>query len=119
MYAEAIAERQQLFRLAGDDEDAQALGEDFKALGFQAVMRQLYLITLESLEEAAKTQYVSPTAFAVAYAKLDDKEHAFAWLEKADAERTSSISGLKTNPEFDNLRSDPRFAALVKKMGLS
>ena len=60
----------------------------------------------------------SPVVFASVYAALGDKEQAFEWLEKAFAERHPGLRGLKTNPHFDGLRSDPRFADLLRRMGL-
>jgi hypothetical protein len=51
------------------------------------------------------------------YAMLGEKEAAFATLEKAFASR-SGILYIKTDPELDNIRSDPRFADLLRRMGL-
>jgi tetratricopeptide (TPR) repeat protein len=118
MYDQSIAELQEALRAHGDTQDAEDLGEDFKALGFEPLMRQLHQATLDSLKEDAKTRYVSPLGFAISYAKLGDKDQAFPWLEKAVAEHCPPVVSLKTNPEFDGLRSDPRFTALVKRMGL-
>jgi len=52
------------------------------------------------------------------YTALGDKEQAFSWLEKALAENDIALPYLKVNPAFDPLRSDPRFAELLKKVGL-
>ena len=81
-------------------------------------MRGIYRGFLDALNEKAKQGYVSPAEFAVAYARLGDKDQAFAWLEKAYAERSPWLGFLKSDPDFDNLRSDPRFAELVKRIGL-
>jgi tetratricopeptide (TPR) repeat protein len=118
MHAQAIAEQQQNFLLSDDKESADGLGEDFKALGYEEVMRQQYQATLESFKESAKTQYVSPFFFAMTYAKLGDKDAAFAWLEKAYAERSPWLMFLTVDPDVDNIRSDPRLAAIVKRIGL-
>ncbi len=53
------------------------------------------------------------------YFGLDDKDKAFEWLEKAYQERPQLLPYLKTQPLWDGLRSDPRFTALLKKMGLA
>jgi eukaryotic-like serine/threonine-protein kinase len=119
MHQEAIAEQQQAFVVSGDQESADGLGADFKALGYDEVMRQQYQATLDGFKEAAKAQYVSPMNFAMTYAKLGDKDAAFAWLEKAFAERSPWVVFLNEDPDFDDIRSDPRFAALVKRIGLS
>jgi len=49
---------------------------------------------------------------------LGDKEQAFRWLNTAYQERDWLLVGLKTNFLLDPLRSDPRFAELVRKVGL-
>jgi TolB-like protein/Flp pilus assembly protein TadD len=118
MYKEAIAERQQTFLLAGYKEDAEGLGQDFEALGYEEVMRRLNQSTLDSLKESAKSGYVSPFAFAECYAKLGDGDQAFMWLDKAATERAPWVTFVKTDPDFDGLHPDPRFAALLKRIGL-
>jgi len=52
------------------------------------------------------------------YARLGEKDQAFAWLEKAYAERADEILRLKEELDFDNLRSDPRYADLLRRIGL-
>ncbi len=52
------------------------------------------------------------------YAIFGDHESALAWLERSDAERTSLHYTLPTHPGLDGLRSEPRFIALLKNMGL-
>ena len=52
------------------------------------------------------------------YAGLGDKDEAFEWLEKGYDEQHSYLSHLKVAPEWDNLRSDPRYHALLMKIGL-
>jgi non-specific serine/threonine protein kinase len=118
MHKEAIGEWQQSFIQAGDEESARALGEDFEAKGYGDVMRSLYLGVLDSLREGATLGYVSPFSFALAYAKLGENDQAFAWLEKAYAERSPWLAYLAADPDFDSLRSDPRFAQFVKRIGL-
>ncbi len=73
---------------------------------------------LAELQELSKQRYVSPGLFALIYAALGDKDQAFAWLEKAVAEHDLFTARLKVDQRFDNLRSDPRFAELVKRVGL-
>ncbi|HEY6122387.1 MAG TPA: tetratricopeptide repeat protein, partial [Pyrinomonadaceae bacterium] len=52
------------------------------------------------------------------YARLGDRDHAFIWLEKAYEAREPWLVYTKISPVYDNLHSDPRFAAFLKKMGL-
>lgn len=55
---------------------------------------------------------------ATLYADLGDKDQAFRWLNTAYEERDWLLEGLRTNFQLDPLRSDPRFAELVRKVGL-
>jgi eukaryotic-like serine/threonine-protein kinase len=55
---------------------------------------------------------------ALVYAALRDKEQAFAWLEQAYQERDTFLAWLKVDPEFDVLHADPRFADLVRRIGI-
>ena len=64
-------------------------------------------------------QPVSPFFIALVYTALGDKDEAFRWLEKAVAERSGSVRYLKIEPRLDPLRSDPRFEALLRQVGLS
>jgi tetratricopeptide (TPR) repeat protein len=73
---------------------------------------------LDELREMSKRRYVSPYLIAVVYAGLGDKDQAFAWLEKAYQDRSFFLIWLKVEPCFDSLRSDPRFADLVRRIGL-
>jgi TolB-like protein/Flp pilus assembly protein TadD len=73
---------------------------------------------LAELEERSKREYVPPTAPALVYTGLGDKDQAFAWLDRASAERDSWLLHLKSHSLFDSLRSDPRFTRLLKQMHL-
>lgn len=74
---------------------------------------------LERLFALSRETYVSPFLFAYAYAPLGDAESAFEWLERAYAEKNPMLVFLRVDPGFDVLRSDPRFAALVARMGFT
>jgi hypothetical protein len=55
---------------------------------------------------------------ALVYAALGENDLAFARLEKGYQRREESLLSLKVDPKADRLRSDPRFVALLKKMGV-
>ncbi len=74
---------------------------------------------LGELDELAKHRYVSPYERAVVHAGLGETEEAFAWLEKAYAERAGWLVYLQVEPRLDRLRSDPRFGDLVRRVGLA
>jgi tetratricopeptide (TPR) repeat protein len=52
-------------------------------------------------------------------ARLGDLDHAFAWLEKSYAARSARLTHLKVDARYDNLRADPRFADLLRRVGLA
>jgi eukaryotic-like serine/threonine-protein kinase len=118
MHADAIAAQQRVLTLAGDQETAAALGRDFAANGYDHAMRRFYRGLLDGLLEANTAGWVSPIAFAIAYTKLGDRDRAFEWLEKAYAERAPWLTMMSADPDFEPLRSDPRFAVLEKRIGL-
>src|SRR5436305_2781287 len=73
---------------------------------------------LRELEELAKRQYVSPTAFVTIYLGLGEKEKALDSLEKAYEEQDSACWYLKIDQIYDSVRNEPRFQAILKKVGL-
>jgi TolB-like protein/tetratricopeptide (TPR) repeat protein len=76
------------------------------------------LRVLEELKKRSQTGYVPAGAFVNAYLGLGDNEQAFAWMERAYQEQSNILQFLKVHPFFDPLRSDPRFANLVRRVGL-
>ncbi len=55
---------------------------------------------------------------AVVYTALSDRDRAFEWLDKAYDERDYQMSLIKVDPRMDSLRADPRYAELLRRMGL-
>jgi len=74
---------------------------------------------LEGLKARSGKTYVSPAHIATIYAGLGEKDQAFEWLEKAYAARSRSLAWLNVAQEWNGLRSDPRFTALLAKVGLA
>lgn len=72
---------------------------------------------IKELEERSKKEYVSPALLGVFHAALGESDAAFALMDQACAERDIKLRNLKTEPIYDPLRSDPRFKALLKKVG--
>jgi len=73
---------------------------------------------LSDLKVISKHRYIIPTYYAIIYAGLGDKDKAFEWLEKGYREG-GLLTGLKTDPQWDSLRTDSRFADLLKRVGLA
>jgi len=116
LYEEAVAPLQTSMALLGADinDELGILGYLYGRLGRKSEA----LEQLEALDElAAKGRYVSPLNRAWVYIGLDDKDQAFAWLEKGEI-RGGWMTWLKVSFLFDPLRDDPRFTELLKKMNL-
>jgi adenylate cyclase len=90
------------------------LGYAYAAAGER---RKAQAIIVE-LEQASSKQWVSPFATALIYLGLGEKRQALDGLEKAYDARSQWLTLLKVDKMFDPLRSDPRFIALQKKVGL-
>jgi TolB-like protein/DNA-binding winged helix-turn-helix (wHTH) protein/Tfp pilus assembly protein PilF len=73
---------------------------------------------LQKLTDSARLRYVAPSWMAIVNIPLGDKDQAFFWLEKSYQDRSEHMLYLKVEPLIDPLRSDPRFASLLKRVGL-
>ncbi len=73
---------------------------------------------LEELKKRKQAGYVPAAAFVNAYLGLGDYDQAFAWFERAYQEKSNILQFLKVHPFFDPVRGDPRFADLVRRVGL-
>lgn len=71
---------------------------------------------LQSLSETARHTYVPPTHFALIETALGERDQAFAHLEAAFAMHDARLALLKIDPKWDDLRSDPRFDALLRRL---
>ena len=112
---EAIGESQKARQIAGTiAEPLSSLGRAYALKGEVSEARKV----LVELTELSKNNWVSPYNFAVIYAALGDKDQAMASLEKAFEERSWYVTDLAVDPKVDNLRSDPRFADLLRRMNL-
>jgi len=117
-YPQAIQEFETSAQFAGDKnyaEFAAALGAGFRSGGWPSALHKAIEVYLA--QRKSKTGYVSPYGIVQLYADLGDKEHAFEWLNTAYQEHDSGLTGLRTDFTLDSLRSDPRYAELVRKIG--
>jgi len=73
---------------------------------------------LDELIKRKNNEHIEPFKIALIYTALGDKDQAFEWLEKGYEEHEPSMITLKASIMWDDLRSDPRFIALLKKMGI-
>jgi eukaryotic-like serine/threonine-protein kinase len=117
MYPQVIEERKAFGQLSGDrneSEFASAMEQGFHSAGWKGALTK----GIETREAQRKTGYSSACNIAALYADLGDEDQAFRWLNAAYQERDWLLLGLKTDFAFDSIRSDPRFAELVRKVGL-
>ena len=114
MFREAVAERQKVLTLSGNPDLAAAIGEEFSKSGYSGVLRSW----LDGLNEVSKRGYVSSYVMAQIYARLGDKSESMARLERAYVDRDSNLTYLKVDPVFDDVRSNPRYQALLEKLGI-
>jgi len=114
MYDEAVAEYLQGFAGAGLQPEKIA---EFKEAFARGGIKGFYRHWLDQLESKPlrEQNYV---LIGELYARLDEKDQAFEWLEKAYAQHSDGIVRLKEEVGFDNLRSDPRYADLLRRIGL-
>jgi eukaryotic-like serine/threonine-protein kinase len=101
----------------GDEPDPNfmaSLGHVYAAQGKVAEVRRL----LGRMEEESKKYYVSPYFSAVLHAALGENDKAFELLTKAADERSTLLVYLKKDPRLTTLHSDPRFGALLVRIGL-
>jgi len=93
----ALAELGFAYALSGDKEGAQKI--------------------LHGLHIMSRQRYTSPTAYALIYMGLSDRDRAFEWMEKAHADHAGLVE-LGVDPRWDGLRGDPRFTDLLRQLGL-
>ena len=70
------------------------------------------------LRALSETRYVRPTIMADIYLALGERDAALTWLERACKERDTTLAILKIYPAYDPVRLDPRFQAVLEKIGL-
>ena len=115
MYNEAIEAFRTADSLAGQGpERTESLKHAFTSGGAEGYWRkQLELLKADS-EKGGLLDY----AIASVYARLDDKEQAVSWLDKALRSHDPYLVYLKTDPPFDRFRSDARVIELMRRVGL-
>ena len=124
MFAEAFAARQQALSMQHDP-TVTALAKAYARSGYRGWL----LKKIETLEQAPpqtiltgqKESHLDMFKFfgiAYFYALLDDEPHAMAYLERAYDGGNPAVVFLRVHPNWDSLRSSPRFRELVRRVGL-
>jgi serine/threonine protein kinase/tetratricopeptide (TPR) repeat protein len=117
-YEQMIEEYKIYAQLAGDKsyaELAPAMEAGFRSGGWPAAAHKAIDVLIG--QRKAGTNHLAAYSIADFYADTGDKEHAFEWLNIAYQEHNTYLIFLRTDATFETLRSDPRYAELVRKIG--
>jgi DNA-binding winged helix-turn-helix (wHTH) protein/TolB-like protein/tetratricopeptide (TPR) repeat protein len=116
MYAEAVAEARTAKEFfGGSSHPVSYLGYALAKSGRQDEARA----ELEGLLRLSKERYLSPYNIALVYNGLGETDEAIAWLGRGVEQRDPKMTFLKVEPKWNNLRSDPRFQDLLRRVGLT
>jgi hypothetical protein len=113
-YKEASGEWQDMMARLGYTDVARAIGRGYTKDGYRGALQEW----ARAGEAAAKQRYIPRILMVYVYGVLGDNDRAFAWLEKAYEEHDTSMPSLKVFVAWDPLRSDPRFAEMIRRVGL-
>jgi TolB-like protein/Tfp pilus assembly protein PilF len=114
MYPEAITETRKSFELNHDPQAQGYLGLWLARSGVRGEAMKL----LDQLKQESTERYVPGYSFALIYIGLNEKEEALNWLEKEISDRSPGTVNYGISPELDDLRSEPRFKAILKRLNL-
>ena len=115
MFTDAIAAFQDANRLAGGSPRAVAALAHCLALSGDCKGATR---SLKALKDMLKFRYVSPAEIALIYVGLGEVDTALDWLDRACEGRASDLVYCKVDPRLEQLQSDPRFSALLSRLGL-
>jgi len=116
MYPQAIAEYRKAQATFGETPAiVMAIGYANAKSGNRAAARK----ALEELRAQSKQRYVPALYFGAIYIGLGDLDTGMSWLEKAYREHSDYLIYLNADPMADTLRSNPRFQAVLRKIGMS
>lgn len=114
LYQQAIAEFEKAGGLEkGDANTVSSLGHVYAVAGNRKSAQE----ALDKLKNSTSLGILAPYELAVVYAGLGQKDQAFESLDKGRRERSTLLTYVKVDPRFENLRSDPRFQDLIRRMG--
>jgi tetratricopeptide (TPR) repeat protein len=115
LFEQATSELKAGVRLSSDSTFALAkLGHGYALAGRGDEGRTV----LNQLNALSSQRYVSPYDIAMVHVGLQENDEALAWLQKAFEQRSPWLGYLNVEPQLDPLRSDQRFQALLRRLGL-
>jgi tetratricopeptide (TPR) repeat protein len=116
MFTEAVAEARKAAELSGGNSHSlSSLGYALAKSGRQAEARSV----LDGLLKLSTERHVSPHNIALIYNGVGQRDEALAWLERGFEQRDGRMVFLKVEPKWNNLRDDPRFQDLMRRVGFA
>ncbi len=116
LYEKAIESTKKAIEISGGNTLFKAsLAHIYASAGRKAEAEKI----LKELQKHSDKDYVSPFAFALVYAGLDEKEKSLDWLEKAFEQRDTILFNYIRDPQLKSLQNEKRFADLLEKVGLT
>jgi Flp pilus assembly protein TadD len=112
-FDEAVSEARLMRELSNDSSVIASLARILARAGKTAEARSL----LDEVIQLTKQRYVSPVNVAGVCVALGERERAFEWLQTAYEIQCDHLLSLNVDPRWDGIRADPRFQALLKKVG--
>ena len=113
MYAEAIAEARQARKFS--PVQTTAISFDGYALA-KSGRRDEARTVLNELLNLSTARFVPPSHIALIYNGLCEQDETIAWLERGFEQRDPKMTFLKVEPKWNNLRTEPRFIELMRRM---
>ncbi len=115
MFDDALRIWRQSFKVRKDDEAIEILNKGNDEGGYSMALKRVAELMIVRRERGI---HVTPWQIATLYTRAGMLDEALSWFEKAFEAHDPNMPYLKIDPIFDNLRKDPRFIMLLKKMGL-
>ena len=112
---DAIAELEKLVAIAHRSPGSLAMLATAYA---RAGNRTQALRLIDELKQRRRDGYIPPSAFITPYLALGEYDQVFFWCDEASKEKSGILQWIKVVPSFDPVRGDPRFRALLRRVGL-
>ena len=118
-FPRAAEARRKAYELEGDQDAARAFTGATTEAGYKKAEITVARAELRQLEELATRRYISPFDIARLHAQIGNREQALAGLEQALKDGGhAGLMLLKVDPAWDSVRADPRFEAVVRRLGI-
>lgn len=114
MYEEALEIWRRSFVARGDQEAEEALARGYEEGDYSGALGSV----AEMMIERSRTTFVTPWQIATLYTRAGKNQEALEWLEKAYEAHDPNMPYISVDPIFDDLRDDPRFKDLLRRMNL-